>query len=248
MTLSPKIDPRPLLALLLVAAAFAVGGCGTTSAQRIAWASTAAREAATLSAELEEPLARLTDELDNARGELAAAAPDSIDAAKWQTRVDELAERVRNVAAKKAEADRVFAELDTKLVELRAKADATLADEVGAVAGGIKIVGSALPQPWNAIVGVLGSLLGVGATAWGKRERRQRKAAEVKKDVAERAVVEVVRGVETLKPDDPKQAADIDTALAARQSTETRELVEAAKTAVTTPRVVVSAPAEPAAE
>jgi len=210
----------------LVAAVLPLGGCGTTSDQRLAELQTAVTWTAEQSQRMEARIVLLQQALTSAQ--VLLADPNLAPATLVKLRDDITMIQAKLVAAQpvKKMLDQNLTAYQTRLAAALASGPVDIATEAKTYGQGITAVSPILPAPWNAVA----ALLGVAVTAGGAVAGAFVKG---KKDAG--AIAGIVTSVDALLQSD--QIKDLEAAknLLARAQVKTpgaAEAVTAAKAAV----------------
>jgi cell division protein FtsB len=227
-----------LFAILLL-----VAGCGDTSQARLEQQQAVVAQAQKTSTGLEAQLEQLQTAVDN----LEAALQDPCITPEISAEAQELLEKtiaaMSDIKGKKVLADRQLsiykAELD-KII-LNADGQATIGDEVTAVGAGITATSPFIPQPWGAVVGLAGTLIGIVGTIMSKMSKKKEQETAVHLDTSETITSNLIASVSALLKQLPKTNEEAPLLLEAAkgvldkvQDTATKEKVAVLKVAAKT--------------
>jgi hypothetical protein len=151
-----------------------LGGCGTTSEQRVAQL----QRAVTATQEMSKQVSAKVTELQGALANAQALAKNS---AATPAQIAKLTNDITTIQAKLATAKPLQDHLDQQLAAYQTQLTAALtagpldaAGEAQVYGQGVSAVGAVLPPPWNIYAGLVGSLIGivggvVGTVARGRK-------------------------------------------------------------------------------
>jgi hypothetical protein len=138
-----------------------LGGCGTTSEQRVAQL----QRAVTATQEMSKQVSAKVTELQGALANAQALAKNS---AATPAQIAKLTNDITTIQAKLATAKPLQDHLDQQLAAYQTQLTAALtagpldaAGEAQVYGQGVSAVGAVLPPPWNIYAGLVGSLIGI---------------------------------------------------------------------------------------
>lgn len=185
-------------------------GCGDTSQARLEQQRTVVTQAQAVSQDLGQQLADLQTAVDNLQEAMNDPCLTPEVSAEAKELLTKAAAEIETITAKKSLADEQLAVYQAELDKILAQANgnADIGDEIQSVGAGIGATAPFIPQPWGAVVGLIGAIVGVVGTVYSKIQKAKANEATAEAENTSAITSNIVQSVEALLKKLPKSASD----------------------------------------